>query len=123
MNSVCLYGRVCQDLELGKAGKGKDAASYTRFTLAVGDGVDRNGDKKTQFIPCVAWGSLAETLCDYVLKGDRLTVEGRINIQSYEDEDGNKRSSFQITVLRADFVETKQEADDKLDKKSEKRKK
>lgn len=122
MNSVNLYGRVCQDMELAQEGKGKDATSYVRFTLAVGDGVDRNGEKKTQFIPCVAWGSLAETLCDYVLKGDRLTVEGRINIQSYEDEDGNKRSSFQITVLRADFVETKAESDEKTEKKSDKRK-
>ena len=121
MNSVNLYGRICNDLELSKAGKGKDAASYVRFQIAVADGVDKEGERKTQFIPCVAWNSTAETLCDYMKKGNRVALEGRINIQSYETEDGDKRSSFQITVLRVHFVETKEESESR--EKSPKRKK
>ena len=112
MNSVTLYGRVTKDIETEETGKGKNKNSYARFTLAVADGKDAEGEKKTQFIPCIAWGSLAEVLGEYVQKGDRLCVRGRINIQNYEKDEETKWS-FQVVATEADFVETKEESEEK----------
>lgn len=110
MNSVNLYGRITHDLELVELKKGK--GSYCRFSIAVKDGVDKDGESLTQFIPCIAWNNLAEVITDYVKKGDRLALEGKINIQSYEDEEGENRKSFQIIVNKVHLVETKEESKD-----------
>lgn len=115
MNSVNLYGRITHDLELVELKKGK--GSYCRFSVAVKDGVDKDGESLTQFIPCIAWNNLAEVITDYVKKGDRIALEGKINIQSYEDEEGENRKSFQIVVNKVYLVETKEETkDSKKDK-------
>lgn len=117
MNSVNLYGRITHELELVELKKGKGA--YCRFSIAVKDGVDKDGEALTQFIPCVAWNNLAEVLVDYAKKGDRIAVEGKINIQSYEDDEGENRKSFQIVVNKIHLVETK---DESKQSKSDKRK-
>lgn len=115
MNSVNLYGRITHDLELVELKKGK--GSYCRFSVAVKDGVDKDGESLAQFIPCIAWNNLAEVITDYAKKGDRIALEGKINIQSYEDEDGENRKSFQIVVNKVHLVETKEETkDSKKDK-------
>ena len=115
MNSVNLYGRITHDLELVELKRGK--GSYCRFSIAVKDGVDKDGESLTQFIPCIAWNNLAEVITDYTKKGDRIALEGKINIQSYEDEDGENRKSFQVVVNKVHLVETKEESkDSKKDK-------
>lgn len=117
MNSVNLYGRIVNDLELIET-KGKHA--YVRFNLAVKDGLDEKGEQRTQFIPCITWDKLAEVLSDYAKKGDRLALEGKINISKYEDEDGETRNSFQVIVNKLHLVETAESSNDS--KKSYKRK-
>ena len=114
MNSVNLYGRITHDLELVELKKGKGA--YCRFSIAVKDGVDKDGESLTQFIPCIAWNNLAEIITSFVKKGDRIALEGKINIQSYEDEDGENRKSFQIVVNKVHLVETKESIESKKDK-------
>ena len=107
MNSVTLYGRNCQDLELMETGKGKDSNCYVRFNIAINEGRDKNGEQITQFVPCIAWGKLAETLCLYVCKGDRLVVQGRLNIQKYTEKGEEKpRTSVQVILSKVDFVES-----------------
>lgn len=121
MNTVILYGRNCQELELNTFGKGKDAISYVRFNLAVKNVVGGQGD--TMFVPCIVWGRQAETMAEYVKKGDRLCLEGRLNIQKYEDkEDGKTRTSVQVVVNRFDFVESNRDRDEEPAEKSSKRK-
>lgn len=120
MNTVILYGRNCQELELNTAGKGKDATSYVRFNLAV---KNVGGQDDTMFVPCIVWGRQAETMAEYVKKGDRLCLEGRLNIQKYEDkEDGKTRTSVQVVVNRFDFVESNKDRDEEPAEKSSKRK-
>ena len=108
MNNVNLIGRICQDIELVAVGKGKDASEYTRFSLAVPDGKDKDGEPVTQFVPCIAWNNLARVLHDYTIKGDRIAVEGRLNIQNYE-KDGEQRKSIQIVINKVHLLESKKE--------------
>lgn len=119
MNTVNLYGRICQDLEMIK-GKGKDSWKFVRFNVAVNDGVDEEGEKRTQFIPCIAWGTTAQTLLDYCQKGDRIALRGRLNIQKYDasteldpDHEPDWRTSIQVVVETFDFVESKTDRDEK----------
>lgn len=127
MNSVNLYGRICQDLELTK-GKGKDAWKYVRFNVAVSDGKDEDGEKKTQFIPCIAWGTMAQTLVEYCKKGDRIVVWGRLNIQRYDasvevdpDHEPEWQTSVQVVLTGFDFVESGADREEEAPKSSKRK--
>lgn len=110
MNNVQLLGRLTKDIELAQT---KSKKVYGRFTLAVPNGED------TIFIDCVAFDKLAETIEKYVKKGNRLLVDGSINVSTYEDKDGNKRKSTNVFVNKITFIEsakneTKKDDEDEL---------
>ena len=60
MNKVVLMGRMVADADINEFGKGKNAGLVGSFRLAVRDGVDADGNERTQFIQCTAWNGLAE---------------------------------------------------------------
>ena len=96
MNKVCISGRLTSDPELAQTKSGK---SYCRFTLAV----DKWGkDAGASFINCVAWDKRAETISQYVKKGQMLPVVGRLDQSSYE-KDGKKQSLVSVIVEEFDF--------------------
>ncbi len=107
MNKVLLLGRLTKDIELKEFGKGKEKGNVCRFSIAVRDGVDADGEQLTQFINCVAWNKSAQLLADYVHKGDQVALEGRITQNDYETEDGEKRYSFQVVVSNVELLPNK----------------
>lgn len=107
MNTVALLGRLTADVELRTAGKGKDAPSVVNFTLAV----SRIGSEEADFIRCVAFGKTAEFMNDYLHKGSRIAVTGRIQTGQYEDKDGKTVFTTEVIVDRVDFADGKQEED------------
>lgn len=100
MNKVCLVGRLTRDPELRVTpGTGAQVAT---FTLAV----DRNyknkqGEREADFIRIVAWRRLAELCANYLGKGRLVGITGRIQVRSWEDDTGQRRS---ITEVVADEV-------------------
>ena len=101
MNRICLTGRITKDLELRCTGTGKDVVSYQ---LAV-----RRDKDTTDFINCTTFGEFSKILCDYCQKGDLIGVEGRLQINSYTDKDGNNRTSYDVLTDKIDFLQTKKE--------------
>ena len=101
MNRICLSGRITKDLELRKTSTGKEVVSYT---LAV-----RRDKNNTDFINCVTFGEFANVLCKYCQKGDMIGVEGRLQVSSYTDSEGNTRYSHDVITDKVDFYNTKQE--------------
>lgn len=103
MNSVCLIGRVSNDLEL-KYVRGREGDFATlRFNLAV------NKDKdKTNFIPIRVLGKLAENLANYQKKGSLIGIQGSIEIDNYEDKDGNKRSNQYVLANGIEYLEKRE---------------
>ena len=87
--------------------KNANGKSVTSFILAV----DRFKDS-TDFIPCVAWEKKAETITNYVRKGDRLAVAGRIQIRNYETQQGEKRSVTEVVVEDIDLIQPKRDQDE-----------
>lgn len=97
-NSVTLIGRITKEPELQSYGKGKDGGKYLHFSMAVRDGLNKDGDPNTQFIDCIAWNATAETIAQYVEKGDMLAISGKLVQNNYEDADGVKRYSMQVVA-------------------------
>ena len=100
MNSVNLTGRITKDPELTTA---KDNSSYLFFCLAVDGGKDKEGNKYTDFIDCIAYKSQAEYIAKYIKKGAMLGISGRLHVSSREDSEGNKTKSI---IVKVNNVET-----------------
>lgn len=104
MNVIILTGRLTRDPELkfGQSGK-----AYSRFTLAV----DRPMQKgEADFINCVAFGKTAELIGEYLRKGRKAGVTGRLQMGRYE-VNGEKRTSYDVVVDTIEFLESKNAVD------------
>lgn len=99
MNYVGLMGRLTKDPELKQTSSGK---TYSRFSIAVKKDFVKDG---VDFINCVAWDKRAEFIANYFKKGQKILIQGRINTGTYE-VNGEKRTSFDIVVDKADFIES-----------------
>ena len=108
MNHVILTGRLTKDPEIRYTDSKKAVAS---LTLACDDGKDKDGKRRTQYIPVVAWEKTAELIDQYFKKGDPLTVIGRIVVRSYE-KDGVKHYPTEVVASGIEFPLTKR-SDDK----------
>jgi single-strand DNA-binding protein len=106
MNKVILLGRNVKEVDVRYTNNQKVVAT---FTIAVDK--FENGEKSASFVPCVAFGKIAETIGNYIGKGDRVLVEGSLNVRSYEAKDGSKRYVTEVFVNRIDFIERKEKVD------------
>ena len=106
MNIVILSGRLTKDPDIRYTNSKKAVAT---FSLAVDDGKDKDGNRKTQFLNCVAWEKTAELLDQYFKKGDGLTVNGKLTSRSYE-KDGKKQYVTEVLVSGIEFPLSKKEA-------------
>lgn len=109
MNYVGLMGRLTRNPELKQTSSGK---SYCRFSIAVKKEFVKDG---VDFINCVAWDKRAEFIANYFGKGQRILIQGRINVGTYE-VNGEKRNSFDVVVDRAEFIETQSNSGSSFDK-------
>lgn len=105
MNNVSLIGRLTADPELKNSQNG---TAYVRFSIAVDRQYSRDKEKQTDFINIVAWKGTAEFVCKYFTRGQRIGITGRIQTGSYTDQNGNKRSSFDVVANDVEFVEREQ---------------
>ena len=105
MNSVVLVGRLAQDPELRYiAGTGMPVAT---FTLAVSrEFTNKKGEREVDFIDIQAWNKQAETVANYLKKGNMVSVNGSIRVETYTDKEGNRRRSFRINANRVEFLIT-----------------
>jgi single-strand DNA-binding protein len=105
LNRVVLIGRLVRDPELRYTPNG---VAVTNFTLAV----ERNfknsqWEKETDFIPCVVYKQLAELCANYLAKGKLTSIDGRIQIRTYNDKDGQKHWVTEIIGEKVQFLSPK----------------
>ena len=106
MNTVTLLGRLTKDVEFRYMPNGKGVAS---FTLAVNRPFkNANGENEADFIPVVLFGKTAELAANYVHKGNRILVEGRLQVRSYDAKDGSKRYVTEVIGNDIEFIEKKE---------------
>lgn len=89
-------GRLTRDPELRSTVSGIAVAS---FSLAIDrDYKDKNGEKQTDFVPVVAWQAKADFARKYLKKGQLVIVTGRLTQNNWMDNNGNKRTSWQVVA-------------------------
>lgn len=105
LNRIVLIGRLTRDPELRYTPNGVAVAS---FTLAV-DRSRKNaaGERETDFVPIVVWQQQAENCNTYLSKGKLAAVDGRLQIRSYEDKDGIKRTVAEVVAENVRFLSPK----------------
>lgn len=94
MNSVSITGRITKDPELRTK---QDGGGYCYFCIAVDAGKDKDGQKQTEFIDCIAYNQQANFIGSYAKKGDMLELCGRLHTSIKEDTEGNKTK--RVTVV------------------------
>lgn len=105
LNHITVMGRLTRDPDMRQTQGGKSVAN---FSLAVDrDFKSQNGERETDFIDCVAWGSTADFVGKFFSKGRMAVVDGRLQIRDWKDNDGNKRRTAEIVANNVYFGDSK----------------
>ena len=108
MNRVILIGRLTRDPDVRYTQSGK---AFCRFTLAVDRRFSRTaqqeGQQTADFIPITCWEKLAEICGNNLTKGRRIGVEGRIQVRSYDGNDGQRRYATDVVADNIEFLDAK----------------
>ena len=103
MNKAILIGRLTKDPDLRSTQSG---TSVTTFTLAVERNFsNQQGEKEADFIPIVTWRGLADTCARYLTKGRLTAVSGRMQVRSYDGQDGQRRYVTEVVADEVQFLE------------------
>lgn len=86
------------------------------FTLAVDRPFSgKDGKREADFINIQTWNKTAELIGNYVSKGQRLLVDGRLQIRSYDGKDGQKHYATEVVADRVEFIERKEKSAQKAE--------
>ena len=110
LNHITIMGRLVRDPELRRTGSGIAVASF-RVAVDRDFAPKDGGERKTDFINCVAWRQTGEFVSKYFTKGRMIVVDGRLEMRDWTDKDGNKRTSAEVVVANAYFGDSKRDGD------------
>ena len=110
LNHIVIMGRLVRDPELRRTGSGIAVASF-RVAVDRDFAPKDGGERKADFIDCVAWRQTGEFISKYFSKGRMIVVDGRLEMRDWTDKDGNKRTSAEIVVANAYFGDSKRDSD------------
>lgn len=80
---------------LGREPEAKEVNGNTVATFSLGA---RTGKDQTTWINCSVFGKRSETVMKYFKKGSKVTIQGRANLRSYQGQDGQTKTSLDVTV-------------------------
>jgi single-strand DNA-binding protein len=102
LNRVVLIGRLTREPDLRYTPSGLAVA---KFTLAVDRRVSKDRERETDFIDIVVFQKQAENCAKYLGKGRLTAVEGRLQIRSYDDNQGIRRKASEVIAENVRFLE------------------
>ena len=107
MNKVILVGRLSKAPELRATTSGTSVAS---FTVACDRKFVKQGEeRKADFINCIAWRQSGEAISKYFKKGDRIALEGSLQVRDWADNEGKKHYATEVIVEAWEFAQSKNE--------------
>lgn len=115
MNKVILMGRLTREPEV-RYSQGAEPLAVARYTLAVNRRFKRKDEPEADFIPCVAFGKSGEFAEKYFRKGQLVSIVGRLQVRSWEDNEGKKRWTTEVIVEEPYFAESKKNSNAAADK-------
>ena len=104
LNRVVIIGRLTRDPELRYTPNGVAVAT---FTLAVDRSFVKEGLQKTDFINCKVWQKQAENVANYLSKGKLAAVDGRLQISSFDGQDGQRKWMTEVVAENVRFLSPK----------------
>ena len=103
LNRIILIGRLVADPQLRYTQSGIAVAN---FTIAVDRPfLSQSGERETDFIDIVTWRRQAEVVANHLSKGRLVAVEGRLQIRSYDDQNGIRRKAAEVVADQVRFLD------------------
>jgi|TARA_Y100000310_G_scaffold226679_1_gene228848 single-strand DNA-binding protein len=96
LNKVMLIGNITQDPEVRTTPSGISVTSFGLATNLVWNDQSGNKQEKVEFHNIVAWRRLAEIMGQYLHKGSKIYIEGRLQTSSWDDQSGNKKYRTEV---------------------------
>ena len=104
LNRVFLIGNLTRDPELRYIPSGSAVANFGLATNRVYTTQDGERREEVCFVEIVTWSKTAENCANYLSKGRPVFIEGRLQFDSWETEDGQKRSKLRVVADRVQFL-------------------
>jgi len=120
LNSVNVAGYVSKELTIKKSEKGK--VSFIDFKIVSHDDYKNRDSEKIErahWIVCRVWGKQAEAMFKYVQKGDKLTINGKLESYRFKGDDGKMINGMRVKVDFMDYPPKKSNESKTQTKKSE----
>jgi single-strand DNA-binding protein len=109
LNKILLIGNLGRDPEFSYTPNGTPNA---KFSIAVNKrvkGSDGNYQNETEWFNCVAWQKTAEICNEYLKKGSKVYVEGRLSQRKYQDKNGNEKLVVEVIINDMEMLSKKEE--------------
>lgn len=107
LNKVMIIGRLTRDPEVRKIPNGQSVASFAIATNRSWTNKDGQKQDKVEYHNIVAWRKLAEIIQQYVKKGSKIYIEGRLETRSWEDQTGAKKYRTEIIAENMIMLDSK----------------
>jgi single-strand DNA-binding protein len=104
VNKVILIGNLGRDPELRYTQSGQAVANFTLATTERFSNREGERQERTEWHRIVAWGRTAELCAQYLAKGRSVYIEGRLGTREWEDKEGQKRRTTEITAQSVQFL-------------------
>ena len=113
LNKVLFAGNLTRDPELRYTSGGSPVCNFSIAVNRYWNDKDSGAKKEeTTFMRVTVWGKSGETVAQYFTKGMPIFVEGRLQVRTWETEDGQKRSSVDIVAESWQFVGSRRQQSD-----------
>ena len=109
VNKVILIGNLGSDPELKYTPSGAAVTNFNVATNEVWNDKDGNKQERTEWHRVVLWRKLAEIAGEYLKKGSKVYIEGRLQTRSWEDKDGVKRYITEVVADNMTMLDSKSE--------------
>ena len=105
LNKVLIAGNLVDDPRTGLLESGVNVANFRIASTQSYKGRDGDWKEKTCFVDVVAWRRTAELVGEYLRKGSPVLVEGELQTNSWQGQDGTQRSRLEILARRVQFLQ------------------
>ena len=103
-NKVYLMGNLTRDPEMRTTPTGTSVCQFGMAVNRIYNNSNGERQEETTFVDIEAWGRQAETISKYVNKGNPLFVEGRLKLDTWENNEGEKRSRMKVVLEVFEFI-------------------
>jgi single-strand DNA-binding protein len=112
LNKVMIIGRLGRDPEMRYTPSGRPVTNFSVATSRSWNTSDGERRTETEWFNVVAWGSLAEICNQYLVKGQQVYIEGRLQSRSWEDAEGKRHTSVEIIANEMIMLGERRSADE-----------